>query len=96
MTFREASCASCLLGVSRRITDGYLLIKCVRGDVMGGIRWRNPFDCCKYFLAPSPGYEYPKGSKRDEATVKPDLPPSLLVFDPWRGLVAVDSGEKIL
>jgi hypothetical protein len=77
----QASCASCLLGVSRTAQGGYPVIRCIRTS-----SGKNPHDCCRFFLAPSAGFEYPKSSIRD-AVQRPDLPPSGLVFSPTHGLI---------
>lgn len=87
---RQASCGSCLLGVCRTALEGYPVIRCLRFSKI-----RNPHDCCRFFLAPEDGFEYPSGSVRDFIP-PPALPPSLLVFDPRRGLVLRDLGEPIL
>lgn len=83
LPLRSPSCASCLLGVSRTAQGGYPVIRCIRTTAD-----KNPQDGCRFFLAPSAGFDYPKSSTRDVAR-PPYLPPSGLVFSPTHGLIKV-------
>lgn len=84
VVLERPTCRACEMGLPR--WGDYFFIRCRRAPFR--LANKNPNDCCIHFLPPSPGYDYPQGSTRDQA-VRPDLAPLPMQFDPKRGLIRV-------